>query len=64
MLVSCLAYSSKLKMKSICSSETSVDFYQTTRRHNADDTTHSTYNILKCGQKVTETPGRFTVNAE
>jgi hypothetical protein len=30
MLVSCLAYSSTLKMEVICSSETLVDFQQTT----------------------------------
>jgi hypothetical protein len=32
-LVSCLTYSSTLKMKVICSSETLVDFQRTTRRY-------------------------------
>jgi hypothetical protein len=32
-LVSCLAYSSTLKMEAICSSETSNDFQRTTRRY-------------------------------
>jgi hypothetical protein len=32
-LVSCLAYSSILKMEAICSSETSVDFQRTTRSY-------------------------------
>jgi hypothetical protein len=32
-VVSCLAYSSTLKMEETCSSETSVDFQQTTRRY-------------------------------
>jgi hypothetical protein len=32
-LVSCLAYSSTLKMEATCSSETSVDFQRTTRRY-------------------------------
>jgi hypothetical protein len=32
MLVTCLAFSSILKMKEICSSETSVDFQRTTRQ--------------------------------
>jgi hypothetical protein len=34
MLVSCLAW---LKIKAICSSETSVDFQWTTRRYNPED---------------------------
>jgi hypothetical protein len=29
-LISCLAYSSALKMETVCSSETSIDFKQTT----------------------------------
>jgi hypothetical protein len=33
MLVSCLAYSSILKMEATCSPETSVDFQQTTLRY-------------------------------
>jgi hypothetical protein len=32
-LVSCLAYSSSLKIGTICSSEKSVDFQRTARRH-------------------------------
>jgi hypothetical protein len=32
-LVSCLAYSSTLKMETTCSSETSVDFHRTTLRY-------------------------------
>jgi hypothetical protein len=35
-LVSCLAYSSTLKMKAACSSERSVDFKLTTRRYVQD----------------------------
>jgi hypothetical protein len=38
-LVSCSAYSSTLKMKAICSSETLVDFQRTTRRYISDDST-------------------------
>jgi hypothetical protein len=38
-LVSSLAYSSTLKMKAKCSSETSVDFQRTSRRYIPDDTT-------------------------
>jgi hypothetical protein len=41
-LVSCLAYSSTLKMEAICSSETSVGFHGTTRRYIPEDgTAHS-----------------------
>jgi hypothetical protein len=36
-LVSCSAYSSTLKMETICSSETSVDFQWTTRHYIPDD---------------------------
>jgi hypothetical protein len=36
-LVSCLAYSSTLKMEAILSSETSVEFYQTARRYASKD---------------------------
>jgi hypothetical protein len=39
MLVSCLAYSSTLKMEAICSSKTSADFHRTTRRYIADNRT-------------------------
>jgi hypothetical protein len=38
-LVSCLAYSSILKMEVICSSETSFDFQRTTWRYVAEDRT-------------------------
>jgi hypothetical protein len=38
-LVSCSAYSSTLKIEAICSSETSVDFQQTTRRYIPEDST-------------------------
>jgi hypothetical protein len=38
-LVSCSAYSSTLKMEVICSSETSVDFQQTTRHYIPEDRT-------------------------
>jgi hypothetical protein len=38
-LISCSAYSSTLKMEAICSSETSVDFQQTTRRYFPKDST-------------------------
>jgi hypothetical protein len=39
MIVSCLAYSSILKMEAICSSETLVDFHPTTRRYIPEDIT-------------------------
>jgi hypothetical protein len=39
MLVSCLAYSSTLKMKSICSSKTLVGFQRTTRGYIPEDRT-------------------------
>jgi hypothetical protein len=39
MLVSCLAYSSTLKMEGICSSETSVDSQGATRRYIPGDST-------------------------
>jgi hypothetical protein len=39
MLVSCLAYSSALKMEATCSSETSVDFHRNTRRYISEDIT-------------------------
>jgi hypothetical protein len=35
-LVSCSAYSSILKMETICSSETSLDFQRTTQRYNPE----------------------------
>jgi hypothetical protein len=38
-LVTCLAYSSTLKMEAICSSETSVGTQRTTRRYIPDDST-------------------------
>jgi hypothetical protein len=38
-LVSCSAHSSTLKMETICSSETSVDFQQNTRRYIPEDRT-------------------------
>jgi hypothetical protein len=37
LLVSCLTYSSTLKMEEICFSETSVDFQRTTRRYIPED---------------------------
>jgi hypothetical protein len=37
LLVSCLAYSSSLKMKVICSSKTLVDFQWITRRYIAEN---------------------------
>jgi hypothetical protein len=39
MLVSCSASSSTLKMKAICSSETSVDMQRTTRRYIPEEST-------------------------
>jgi hypothetical protein len=36
-LVSCLAYYSTLKMRAVCSSEISVDFYCTTWRYITED---------------------------
>jgi hypothetical protein len=38
-LLSCLTYSSILKMKATCSSETSVDIQRTTRRYIPEDRT-------------------------
>jgi hypothetical protein len=38
--VSCLTYSSTLKMEATCSSETSVDFQRTTRPYIPDNRTH------------------------
>jgi hypothetical protein len=38
-LHSCLVYSSTIKMEASCSSETSVDFQQTTRRYISEDRT-------------------------
>jgi hypothetical protein len=38
-LVSCLVYSSTLKMEATCSSETSVDLQWTTRRYIPEDRT-------------------------
>jgi hypothetical protein len=44
MLVSCMAYSSTLKIEVICSSETSVDFQRTTRRYIPEGSTlHYTF---------------------
>jgi hypothetical protein len=37
-LVACLVYSSTLKMEGICFSETSLNFYWTTRHNVPDDT--------------------------
>jgi hypothetical protein len=45
-LVSCLAYSSTLKMEAICSSETSVDFQRTTWRYIPEDRTLHMYNLF------------------
>jgi hypothetical protein len=39
LLVSCLAYSLTVKMETICSSETSVDFHRTTWRYIPEDRT-------------------------
>jgi hypothetical protein len=39
LLVSLVAYSSNLKMESVRSSETSVDFYRLTRLYIPEDTT-------------------------
>jgi hypothetical protein len=45
MPVSCLPYSSTLKMEAVCSSETSVDFQRTTRRYIPEySTRHATCN--------------------
>jgi hypothetical protein len=42
-LVSCLAYSSTLKMEATCSSETSVDFQQATLHYIPEDRTLHTH---------------------
>jgi hypothetical protein len=49
MLVSCLAYSSTLKMEATCSSETSVNFQHITCRYIPEDTTlhNHCYEILE-----------------
>jgi hypothetical protein len=49
-LVSYLAYSSILKMEATCSSETSVDFQQTTGRYNPEDRNHNhrSENLKSC----------------
>jgi cobalamin biosynthesis protein CobD/CbiB len=46
MLASCLAYSSTLKMKATCSSETSVDFQQTYTALYPRDRTLQEYTLL------------------
>jgi hypothetical protein len=43
MLVSCLAYSSALKIEAICSSETSIDFHGTSRSYIPKDRTLHTH---------------------
>jgi hypothetical protein len=45
MLVVCMAYISNVKMEGTCSSETSVDFQQTTRLYFPDD---KTLHIMSC----------------
>jgi hypothetical protein len=45
-LVSCVAYSSTLKMKATCFPETSVDFQRTTRRYIPEDRTLCTEEFL------------------
>jgi hypothetical protein len=48
--VSCLAYSSTLKMEATCSSETSLDFHWTTRRYIPEDRNHHSHdceNLVK-----------------
>jgi hypothetical protein len=47
MLISCFAYSSTLKMEAICSSETLVDFRQTTRRYISVMRTHHSHGCEK-----------------
>jgi hypothetical protein len=50
-LVSCLAYSSTLKMEAKCFSETLVDFQRTTRRYIPEDSslhTHRCENLKTC----------------
>jgi hypothetical protein len=54
-LVSCSAYSSTVKMETISSSETSVDFKRTTRRYVPQDSTlhdHRCENLKSCIHKV------------
>jgi hypothetical protein len=45
-LVSCLAYSSTLKMEAICSSETSADLQQIIRLYTPEDITLQLFIIL------------------
>jgi hypothetical protein len=48
MMVSCVAYSSTLKMETLCSSETSVDFHRTTWLYIIDEKKNnpSNYNLV------------------
>jgi hypothetical protein len=46
MLVSCLAYSSTMKMEATYSSETSVDFQRTKRRYIPEDKTIQNFDVL------------------
>jgi hypothetical protein len=65
MMISCSDYSSTLKMENIYSSETSVDFQQTTRRYIPEDTTllqsQTFYTGSTCGSTHTprETSGKW-----
>jgi hypothetical protein len=46
-LVYCLAYSSTLKMKAVCTFETSAPFYRTTRRYIPEDRLFIKINLLE-----------------
>jgi hypothetical protein len=52
MLVSCLAYSSTLKMEVICSSETSVDFQRITWRYIPEESRNSAVRIVSLEGRV------------
>jgi hypothetical protein len=53
MLVSCLAYSSTLKMESICSSKMLVDVQQTTQRYIPEDRTLHNHNSETLKSSIT-----------
>jgi hypothetical protein len=55
-MVSCMAYSSVLKMEATCSFETSIDCYRTTRRRMPEGRTPQCDNSLKCRLIIYDIP--------
>jgi hypothetical protein len=45
----CLDYFSSMKMDAVRFSETSINFYQNTRRHNSEDSTLNTDGLTEAG---------------